>query len=66
MDAHPEIMQKVATAEQEKAKEKSDKDKDKVSCLIRMKEKALPLITSQTATCTYSSTNCHNHIPMNV
>ncbi|XP_078369271.1 uncharacterized protein LOC144653202 isoform X2 [Oculina patagonica] len=29
VDAHPEIVQKVAAAEQEKTKEKSDKDKDK-------------------------------------
>ena len=35
VDAHPEITQKVATAEQEKAKEKPEKDKDKVSCLQR-------------------------------
>ena len=29
MDAHPDIVQKVAAAEQEKIREKSDKDKDK-------------------------------------
>ena len=33
VDAHPEIMQKVATTEQEKTKEKPDKEKDKVSKL---------------------------------
>lgn len=29
MDAHPDIIQKVAAYEQEKIREKSDKDKDK-------------------------------------
>lgn len=29
MDAYPDIIQKVAAAEQEKIREKSDKDKDK-------------------------------------